>query len=97
MIDGVGWMAGGRGNREKERLRYWKNVRDNKQEGKQRSKSKEAKLVRRIRVRSILSVALVRLWQIQMWHNEAHAVSPRTFLPGDGWPRGSRGLAMQND
>lgn len=31
-------------------------------------------------------------------HQEPHAViSTPTFLPGDGWPWGSRGLTMQND
>lgn len=34
-----------RGNREKKRLSYRRNVRENKQEGEQRSKSKEVKLV----------------------------------------------------
>lgn len=34
---------------------------------------------------------------IMIHHSERHAVGPRTFLPGDCWPWGSWGFAVQND
>lgn len=34
---------------------------------------------------------------IMIHHSERHAVGQRTFLPGDCWPWGSWGFAVQND
>lgn len=42
----MAWDREKGGGGEKERLGFWRNVRENKQKGKQWSKNKEAKLVR---------------------------------------------------
>lgn len=45
--------------KEQERLKYWRNVRENKQKGKQHSNSKEIQLVWRKYIFWIFFIALV--------------------------------------
>lgn len=58
---GRGIKKGGGGcvGKEQERLKYWRNVRENKQKGKQHSNSKEIQLVWRKYIFWIFFIALV--------------------------------------